>query len=398
MENNIKIITEKVDTNSILKEKKSDIKEEMYRLCKKHGFSIDDVEGYKKCLEKLSDEYYELDDKIVEKEEKINLLQNMYGGMPSGCNELLLKAKNNGDKKKDLIYKRINRNLEEGKLLIEKRDEISNEYHYINRYLRKYLPVKLAKKRLNLSNRELKKYNKKDILRTAILLHQEELIKNTDRTLKIKHVIDGLKIECHIKYNSNTCMCGIPGYIWENPEDILYSNDYLFDDIEPLIQLKSVPILNIVQEFDIMDKYKKETIDFEKIYGECINYYDNIHSKNMKERIEVYKNYYVYGKNISIKEVKNWRKYIIENCGEYFNHCQMVIDIHIKINVELLRNMQNIKCICDKDHGENRNEWVFGESKCRAGTKVCWDVEDIDFRREMTLNKNRPPLGFLSPA
>jgi len=204
---------------------------------------------------------------------------------------------------------------------------IKMELLTLNNYYKSRLPIIIAKEYLQLNKNT--SFTDNEILTISYIRHQREIIQQNIHFKKIKHIIDGLEYPCKIKYGYNTCECNKIGYIWSHLNEIKYPPDYWLQDMwYPLIYIKREPQLTMLDEFNIINSYKKK-------YGIIIQ--ENrffINNRSIYKRIHAYAFYYkkywqwehIDGEIMPTND-SEWQKYFATSgCS---NHRDMIETVHI---------------------------------------------------------------------
>lgn len=200
------------------------------------------------------------------------------------------------------------------------------ERYVIYGYYRQRLPIEISKKYLQLDKKMASKMSDNEILKMACIRHQKELLKNYQLMTNIRHIIDGIEYSCRIRYGDIVCQCGIKGYEWTTVDEKEYSATYwLAKNIEPMITIKTEPILTMVEEYNIIKNYAINIKDFRPQW---------IHSRIKEKRIAAYKIYYLKywqwehleGELMPSKE-EEWIEYFsTTGCA---NHRDLIETMHI---------------------------------------------------------------------
>ena len=162
------------------------------------------------------------------------------------------------------------------------------DYFVVKNYYFQRFPIVFCKFYLGLDLNS--KVNENELIVSAAIIHQKDLLQNYTFYKRIIHFIDGLSYECNIKYGSGECNCGIKGYEWNTPNDIIYRKSYwLKDSYIPLISIKKEPILTMVDELDIINRYINDS--YIELHNSQVKFYW-INSKNINNRIKLYPFYY----------------------------------------------------------------------------------------------------------
>lgn len=189
------------------------------------------------------------------------------------------------------ILDKLNQELltQENKNDNEKYNELKVEISVIKIHYTQRLPIELCKLYLNLGKKC--EFNDAEILFIACVKHQKKLLlqKKFSEKKNIKHVVDGIEYPCKIEYNTNTCDCGVKGYIWQIPNDLTYERSYWLQDRHlPLINIKNEPFLSMFDEYNILQNYIKKN---PKILRK--NPKPNwIHNRTLGKRLSIYPLYY----------------------------------------------------------------------------------------------------------
>lgn len=210
-----------------------------------------------------------------------------------------------------------------------KSTEIEYDLSIINTYYLQRLPIELARNYLGLTKNS--PFNDNELIYLASVKHQKSLLNHCLDTFKIKHIIDGLEYHCQIVYNSTQCDCGIDGYIWSSPNELEYKRSYwLKNDNKPMISIKREPVLSLLDEYNIIQKYLNDN---------SIQFAENpnikwISNRNINRRANIYPIYYLkYWEWEHLDGEKQpttddeWREYFATSgCA---NHRDLVETVHM---------------------------------------------------------------------